>query len=653
LVIFKQFVFHQCKVFNTMSQVSLELFAHEYPLLVYLVSFLESHEIFTFELINRRFYSTTNNNIVWKVLSSYFFAAHNDLKYNDSLLRKIYRPFKLNTIGWKVRINQANPTTNCIWMHATIIDFRINTVEAFEEYLVSYDDDTIEGGSTRWEKEYRKPLPDEPFFNYGISRFEFDSPPCNSNTSNYKPEPHNDSSSNVDAMHIFQNKPLSGSSWRQEFVNLLAVTPSRRQLTLEVHTDEVLSVEFSHSGRHLACCSRDGTISVLQLDRQGQTISFTRLIAERRNQCGFLTWSPNDDYLLVRSETDNHFTGLVEVFLVSEDAQFERVNMFHVVPCYFFGVWTSPHVCLVSLRYIHYSDTGLHAQELCELDLRTMVIRSVLPQIHPQSLIHLGDLLRLPFSDESDSASTRERYSPHTKNFPEFVATPRTAAESTALAGNVFAHAAGTKLPHQNLICLLPLNGVTLPAGHEAPLIRHGAYPVADVNGAIISIKAVRAGGDTDKYLMVNVRPALEPNAYPGGSLLSVAEEMHPLEVPEIAQEVELRLYCGLTLQCLRVFKGHYSFTLKHCPFFVTVDSIEAGRRSGDNSSFAERSGSLEAQSESEPHTLFVSGSESGDVFLWSSVYSQHHGRPMKVGEYHPLSGLYLFYSYRVISLPP
>jgi WD40 repeat protein len=123
----------------------------------------------------------------------------------------------------------------------------------------------------------------------------------------------------------------------------------------------------------------------------------------------------------------------------------------------------------------------------------------------------------------------------------------------------------------------------------------------------------------------VNVRPALEQNAYTGGRLVSSNQhddEEDSEEIPEISQEVELRMYCANTMQCLRVFKGHHAFTLKQCPFFCTVDVIHVSTLLGES---AERV-------EGDDHQLIVSGSESGEVFVWSTVYSQQHrGQPVKV----------------------
>lgn len=397
--------------------------------------------------------------------------------------------------------------------------------------------------------------------------------------------------------------------------------PSQRKLTLDVHTDEVLTVEFSHSGRYLACGSRDGTVSVLELSREGEILSYRRIHTSNKQQCGFVSWSPTDEYLLVRTEKLDQIGGHIEIFEAGYN--FQSIGSFDVIANYMFCVWTSPHVCLTAVHYCLEPGTERLLEELCLVDLRSMRHRSVWVEVCRDSLTYIGDVVRYAACPAAATGATPSA------GVAEL--TDRKECEKCPLAGDVFVYSTGPQCPHQNMLSLLPLASAAAAGVPGGPnIVRRGAYPSVDVNGAIISIKT-SATQAIHQFIFVTVRPALLSDAYKPSRATTL-----PRVVPDISQETELRLYSTSALQCVRVFRGHYSFTLKHCPFFVTTDVAYTSTFFNSSRSPTTLPTSDDVNcvttAEDDDHFLVVSGSESGEVFLWSSRYSDtRSGRPLRV----------------------
>eukprot|EP00607_Mallomonas_marina_P008182 CAMPEP_0182424306 /NCGR_PEP_ID=MMETSP1167-20130531/10498_1 /TAXON_ID=2988 /ORGANISM="Mallomonas Sp, Strain CCMP3275" /LENGTH=152 /DNA_ID=CAMNT_0024604017 /DNA_START=83 /DNA_END=538 /DNA_ORIENTATION=+ len=138
---------------------------------VQIFSSLSFYEILQLGNVSKKCNDIAKVDIVWKVLYSAFLTKLQKLSCDgiadDALIRKIYRPWGADCIGWKVSIYQE-PTND--WWEGHIVDYRPCTMSSDmrnEEYLISYTDPVI---TEKWEVEVRH---HSLTHQSGISRFDF------------------------------------------------------------------------------------------------------------------------------------------------------------------------------------------------------------------------------------------------------------------------------------------------------------------------------------------------------------------------------------------------------------------------------------------------------------------------------------------------
>ena len=260
----------------------------------------------------------------------------------------------------------------------------------------------------------------------------------------------------------------------------------------------------------------------------------------------------------------------------------------------------------------------------------------------------------------------------------------------------VFVYLLGSHVPHFNILALLPLKYVLSFSNpfHEnfeenglaLPDVNYRHFPHINLGGAGLSVE-VSPPTALNQLIFVNVRPSLQDNAYSIEYDPFAEDDADRGELPDIAQEMELRVYSACTLECLRVFKGLYAFSLKLSPFFVSSSSVlipaavatttgtfytAATAKAGATSNTAapctssspnsssgsskiratnlslthhavSRDGASAASAAASSRAteflrgmLLASGSESGEVAIWSWNHSED-GQPIKVSLRHNL----------------
>jgi len=74
--------------------------------------------------------------------------------------------------------------------------------------------------------------------------------------------------------------------------------PSECTQILEEHIDEVWFCAFSKCGRYLATASKDRSVSIFDVCMKTFTLKLKHRLKEHPFQVGFLSWSPDSNYLL-------------------------------------------------------------------------------------------------------------------------------------------------------------------------------------------------------------------------------------------------------------------------------------------------------------------------------------------------------------------
>ena len=119
--------------------LTIEFLANEPWLLMQVASCLDAREVGKLELISHKLYQAlTMSDKIWSVLFYFHFIAHRNGNFDELTYRKIFRPFKTDTIGWTVRVLQSDETLQI----GHIVDYRQSEFSE-DEYLVSYDDVTL------------------------------------------------------------------------------------------------------------------------------------------------------------------------------------------------------------------------------------------------------------------------------------------------------------------------------------------------------------------------------------------------------------------------------------------------------------------------------------------------------------------------------
>jgi WD repeat-containing protein 26 len=70
--------------------------------------------------------------------------------------------------------------------------------------------------------------------------------------------------------------------------------PLRTMVELDVHTDEVWYLEFSHDGTKLATASKDQSVTIYETE----TFTILQRLTDHEKAVTYITWSPDDSKLI-------------------------------------------------------------------------------------------------------------------------------------------------------------------------------------------------------------------------------------------------------------------------------------------------------------------------------------------------------------------
>ncbi|KAG6830752.1 hypothetical protein H0H92_014833 [Tricholoma furcatifolium] len=106
---------------------------------------------------------------------------------------------------------------------------------------------------------------------------------------------------------LYHNSPLDSTSASLYADHICSKSAFPRVTTtiLEVHTNEVWNLEWSHDGRQLATAGKDKTVIIWQVSydpEQRSQWTIHKILKEHQNPVGCLSWSKDDSILLTSSE---------------------------------------------------------------------------------------------------------------------------------------------------------------------------------------------------------------------------------------------------------------------------------------------------------------------------------------------------------------
>ncbi|KAG8662636.1 WD repeat-containing protein 26 homolog [Manihot esculenta] len=96
---------------------------------------------------------------------------------------------------------------------------------------------------------------------------------------------------------IFHNSSDKGMSLYTDHQCGRDQIPSRTLQILEAHSDEVWFLQFSHNGKYLASSSRDQSVIIWEVDKNG-VVSLKHRLSGHQKPVSSVSWSPDDHQLL-------------------------------------------------------------------------------------------------------------------------------------------------------------------------------------------------------------------------------------------------------------------------------------------------------------------------------------------------------------------
>ena len=511
-------------------------------LCIYLISYLDLRDVKVLEsMCSHTIQSILSRDILWRYMYHiYFCAADRGAYLDERIRRKLQRPFKKDCVGWIVNILQDTIGPE-VWKRGTIRNYRLNSITVREEYLIAYEGES----ESVWEEESRKR---GPLHLAGLSRFDFLSPSesatqaknISSESSVFNP---------YDAASIFENSNNDTTCWRDEVHKLLHYLPTKCAFTLRKHRDEVLDLEFSHNGRYLATCSRDGTICITEFSYSPATKSLDIVKAydlrtwDSHHACKVL-WSNDDKYVCVVMEAlqTGAPDGLIQIFNV-QTADFDIIDNALIYPYDFYAPWINDHDLIVT-QYVSKDLASQRLfQEITIVDVEDFFERKSYFRILGSltNYAHCAEILRLPPAFDTEDGS---KY----RNVLLFMS-----------CENPF-------ICHYIYMLDLTNRGVS----HD--FIDCYSLPRIDCKGAILSIHANRVA-DFNKYIVVNCRAFTSQDYYRSFEGCTMGQSLSK-EAPDVLNEVECRVYSAETMELLHCLRGHHAFTLKSSIFFLYLDSL-------------------------------------------------------------------------------
>lgn len=370
--------------------------AEKCELIVCVLQYLPPLEIYKFQLLDKTLYSVSENDTVWSALFSHFFGAQL-IEVDETLRLKLYRPTQERAIGRRVKISQPNGIFKC----GEIVDFRLNQ-SRHEEYLVSYNGD--DSTTPKWEVQYRWHDRDHMF---GVSRFEFME--CTGVAEEI--------STRINTSSIGRIKQVpTYSTWRQQYAYMTTMLPAEHVLTIQIHTDEVLFVEFNNRGDKLATCSRDGTVTISQLSPFGTIENFAQTEIEGRHDATTMRWSPDDAFLMVATVVPFNTGG--EIVILSAALNYYKIACIRCQHGSFLCPWIEDNTALIS-KCVRIVERKL-VHKFVTMDfssLRGVIKKKFEIQCTEHNTIQLCELVRLPHAamhglSPGDSTTSKSSDSP-------------------------------------------------------------------------------------------------------------------------------------------------------------------------------------------------------------------------------------------------
>jgi len=433
-----------------------------------------------------------------------------------------------------------------------------------------------------------------------------------------------------------------GRCWKEEYRKLADDTPSVLSEQLTTHSDEVLHVTFSNSGKFFVTCSKDGLIIVHSMDRRG--LVSVRLMKDMREHGWQFTWASKfnaTDSLLLVAGVINEINGQIAVFDSSRaTGDFPLICKLENNPYDVMGAWCD--------------ETTWLSGSLSEEEPDQFMFQNMDATIHfcrtepahseePQPWVGAEETYKnvaLRFKNQVNDGSNylrcilvNNRTSFHADQaFSSYMELVDSAVKGTERqVVSQAADSACLELLQRNSLCLIFLCSGRTSIPHqigfkklypedlsEYPVISEPDH-VIDMLGHVVGIAQDRAG----KYLYVNVR------RWPDGAVVS---QHTP---PCISDDIELRVVdlASLTLTHT-VYRGHKGFTDSLGAFYIYLDTsdvlVGSGSEDGAARVWSKELGCLAATnrheacvncvafSPTDPH-MMVSVSDDYSVKVWMS----------------------------------
>ena len=361
------------------------------------------------------------------------------------------------------------------------------------------------------------------------------------------------------------------TTWKSEFERLTAHVPIKQWQILNLHTDEVLHVKFSHDGRQLVSCSKDNRFIVWMSEKDGKFQP--RFVQDMEQYQWKHTWASQfnrDDTLLMVSGVISDVNGEIAIF--RSGANYSFLCRIINDPYDMLGTWCTDKYFLSST--LSYSEDGVITSIwLCEA--------SESNSADDQIMINLDNNLRNLFkfknsillfarflqvykrqvneSEELWSNCGRPLQEDHDEmevnvNLPgSDNANPNLSDISNEEQCLVFICSDKTTVPHQ--IGFQRISRRSLEA--TASELWTAPEKVIEMSGHIVGV----ALAPDHQHLYVNVRSWPE-NCIP---------DMH--EPPPISTQIELKIICLATLTLTpTTLLGHQGYTASDSAFYLYLD---------------------------------------------------------------------------------
>ena len=382
-------------------------------------------------------------------------------------------------------------------------------------------------------------------------------------------------------------------TWKEEYIRLVDSTPSICVEQLTAHSDEVIHVSFSTSGKQFVTCSKDATLKIWRLDEE----DFTAKLEFDESMCQF-SWrytraskfNKTDTLLLVAGVISDMFYGEIAIFKKRVEDQTEGPDqpLFSILsrvtnfPYDFVGDWVSPtHFFSGSL----FSSTNLFGGYSTSASLYMCQVEPDSPanlSEPPASSTLMNEVLRLEDYSKNYLRCIQVTDRNQFKDDTVFLEKLQSREERVMSVEEQLVNESCSRVLQNKKICLIFLSATELLVPHQlgfclvqpedlqrVPSIS-GPDHVINLEGHIVGLTL----SPDQQLLFVNVRRFLANSS-------SSLEESQP-----IASEIEMRVVDLETLQLTgAVYTGHKGFTDSEGAFCIFIDIAECLVASGSEDS--------------------------------------------------------------------